>query len=133
MTGIISLIAILFGTILYFYIFPSKKFLSLFLHPGREVSRLLLPFFLRKLTGFIFFGFIPGIVIFCFLHESPVLYGLSFGRNGDFPYLFGIPLLVPFILCFSSKKPAFFSRYPEMRIREWTKTDVAVTVLSWCL
>jgi membrane protease YdiL (CAAX protease family) len=133
MTGIISLLAILTGTLIYYHLLHPKKTEAIFLSPGKEYGNILYLFFVRKMAGFIFFGLIPWILVFNFLNESPYSYGLHYGRTGHYPYLLVIPMILPFAVYFLAKNPSFYASYPEMRLKEWTKSDTLVTILSWII
>jgi membrane protease YdiL (CAAX protease family) len=90
-------------------------------------------FLIRKLKGFILFGWIPGIIVFTFFPISPADVGLSFGLNKVYWYLFGIPFIIVCINYFLANNAATFSRYPQMRFSEWTKTRLAVTAFGWTI
>lgn len=90
-------------------------------------------FLIRKINGFIICGWIPGILFFTFFTQSPADIGLSLGLNKVYRYLFGIPLIIVGINYFLANNPAIFSRYPQMRFREWTKARLALSAVGWTI
>jgi membrane protease YdiL (CAAX protease family) len=85
----------------------------------------------QRLLGIFFYGFIPLLVIILSGSIYPI-YGLNFHK----PFLIiiaggtlgAVLLLINFL---NRKNPANLSAYPQIRKREWTKTLVAISAISW--
>lgn len=90
-------------------------------------------FLIRKIKGFVLFGWIPGIIVFTFSHISPAEVGLSLGLIKDYWYLFGMPFIIIGINYFLANNPFIFNRYPQMRFSEWTKTRLALSATGWAI
>lgn len=133
MTAIISIIASLIGNLILYRIYSSKPFRIILKNAGNGNLSVTRMFLLHKLNGFIILGLIPGMIVFAFFPQDPAELGLSFGLIKVHWYLLSIPLIIAGINYFLANNRSTFSRYPEMRFEEWTKTRLAVSAIGWTI
>ena len=133
MIAAISIFTSIIGSLLLYRINNSMRFRLLFQSRRNGNISFTGIFLFNKINGFIILGLIPGILVFAFFPISPAEVGLSFGLNNVYWYLPGILLIVVVTNYFLASNPDTFSRYPEMRFKEWTKARIAVTAVGWTI
>ncbi len=133
MIAVISFFASIIGSIVLYKINNSARFRFLFMNNHSDNISVTGIYLFNKINGFIIFGLLPGILVFAFSHIRPAEVGLSFGFNNLYWYLPGILFIVVITNFFLASNPDTFSRYPEMRFKEWTKARIAITAIGWII
>jgi membrane protease YdiL (CAAX protease family) len=88
----------------------------------------------RRLAGFLLLGAVPLVMIVTLMPGGPAAYGLA-ARFSPRAWLLiaGFTLtVIPLALLFSGR-PGLRSRYPHIRVRDWTRGLVALNAVGWGL
>ena len=133
MIAIISIFASLIGNIILYRIYSSRQIRFHFQSDHNGSTSVTAIFLINKINGFVILGLIPGILVFSFFSQHPAGVGLSLGLTTTYWYLLGIPLVVIGLNYFLANNRATFNRYPEMRFKEWSKTQFAITAIGWAI
>jgi membrane protease YdiL (CAAX protease family) len=84
--------------------------------------------YLRQITGFIFLGVVPLLVVLIILREKLSTYGLGFSiNNRAFFYTLIVAFIIITINFFASKSPVNLKNYPLIKTKVW---DVRLLILS---
>jgi membrane protease YdiL (CAAX protease family) len=117
--------------LLYYLIRKHNIISELMFSPGRNP---VIAYFSEKLIGFVLFGIVPFLVFIVlsgfFSSESVMTFGTSF----HFLYILLPLLLIVLVLTFSSSgRKAMQARYPQLRIKLWTVSDILISVSGWII
>jgi membrane protease YdiL (CAAX protease family) len=126
---VISAVFLLF---LFYYQIRKHKLVSLLMFsPDRNQ---VVPYFTEKLTGAILFGVVPFLVFIVLSGLISLQSVMTLGTSVHFWYIL-LPLLpVVLLLAYnSSGKKAVQARYPQLRIRVWSVTDILISVSGWII
>jgi membrane protease YdiL (CAAX protease family) len=119
--------------LLFIFLFYPPSFLRLKIFPSLRrgsVVRVML----ERLTGFLFFGVIPFLILYKTL---PAFHGADLGivlpsRSWFLPSLIFWVLIV-FVVSRVADSPASLEQYPQMRQVIWTPAMVFLNALTWAL
>jgi membrane protease YdiL (CAAX protease family) len=129
---ITCMICIALGYMSYYFITKSgsleKAFIKRF---GEEASKVNWIVF-QRLTGVLFFGLVPLIMIIFIIKVGLFQYGFS---SGNFKSsLYWILILSPIVIILgflNRKKPDNLAMYPQIRKKEWNIQLICLSALSW--
>ncbi len=129
-----SLSAVLISFLFYHFITNSgslfKKFQMTF---GKNRAQEFWIHF-RQLTGFIFLGGIPLLVVLLILKEKISTFGLSLSiSNKVLYYIVILSAIIVFINFFASKSHINLNKYPLIRTRVWDIKLVAYSMSGWII
>jgi len=88
---------------------------------------------LQRLSGVVFFGIVPVMVIILLLDQSPDAYGVKVpsGKTFLFALLFGLVVLP--VNYFSTRSPGILAMYPQIREKTWSVKLIIISSLTWIL
>lgn len=130
-TFIIAVFASSFGHFFYLYITSSKSFENFF-SPGPNNNSNHIIF--QRLTGALFFGIIPTLIITKICNFTLTDFGITSGISAE--SILWISLLTAFIIplnYFNSKKPDNLAMYPQIRKEKWSIALLIASSLSWIM
>lgn len=117
----------------YFIAFPKKGFgkinrvFSIHLKKN-DVNHVLF----QKVTGFLFMGLLPFVLVSAFLPKTTSNYGLSYFYHPNAFFFVLTPSVILLILnFFFAGNPENLKQYPQMRIKQWTNKTLVLNALGW--
>jgi membrane protease YdiL (CAAX protease family) len=130
--AIITIVLIFFTG--YHFLAYNKKIISYLEKKMTKETMILSIFFYRKMTGFIFMGILPYIVLNWLHPELLTLIGWDYQlKSTHWMTLFFLILLVIAFNSWAGKKPFAYERYPQMRFREWNWYRLSANIAGWIL
>jgi membrane protease YdiL (CAAX protease family) len=88
----------------------------------------------RKISGFVILGIIPALAAGIFFNITPDKAGLVFGETSRlWPWIAGASLFFITLNIFNSKNPDIRAMYPELRLKKWNATGLAIAIGGWIL
>lgn len=88
----------------------------------------------QKLTGVLFLGIIPLIVVLTTTGYSPGELGINLKRYSEsLTYIAILGIMILLLNFFASKNPERLKDNPQMRITNWSKKILVVNVAGWIL
>lgn len=88
----------------------------------------------QRLTGVVFLGLLPLLVVWIFARLKPADLGLVFTNPGPTAlWTFGLSAAVVLVNFLNARNPSNLKMYPQMRIREWTYPVLALSGFTWAL
>jgi membrane protease YdiL (CAAX protease family) len=124
---LLSISIVCFGFILYHIItinpspWLSKK------NPCNNVRQIIF----QRLTGVFVFGFISIVIIIFFFHSRLTLFGTSVPGIKTYFWLLPLSLIIIPLNYYNSKNPENLSKYPQIRLTEWSVELIILSALSW--
>ena len=90
--------------------------------------------YFRQITGFIFLGVIPFLVVLIILREKLAEYGLSLpvGRK-VFYFIVILSVIIISINLFASKSPLNLKKYPLIKTKMWNVKLLIISLLGWII
>ncbi len=128
----ITILSISIGFATYWFLAMSEKIKALFFNRYQGDDAWIKFVVFQKLTGALFMGFIPGIILLSI--SDYTLASLGFGLKNfseSLLYIAIIGTLIFVINFFVSKNPFNLNMYPQMRIPEWNAKRIIINSLSW--
>ena len=132
----LSIITSTFFFSTYWFIFISKKiryyFQKKFQGDKGEIYHVLF----TKYTGLVLMGIIPFLFSFIMMPKYTLSdYGISYSKGTNllsFYWIMGLSTPIVIMNWFSARRPKMFSRYPQIRVKEWNAKLIFHYSLSWC-
>jgi membrane protease YdiL (CAAX protease family) len=88
----------------------------------------------QKITGVVFLGIIPLIVVFTTTDYSASDLGINLNHLGQsLTYIVIMGVLILILNFFVGKNPERLKDYPQMRVTNWTTKIMAINVIAWTL
>ena len=88
----------------------------------------------RQITGFIFLGVIPFLVVLIILRGKLKVYGLSLSFNSEvLCYTVILSILIVSINFFASKSPVNLKKYPLIKTKIWNLKLLLISLLGWII
>ncbi|UCH14361.1 MAG: CPBP family intramembrane metalloprotease [Bacteroidales bacterium] len=88
----------------------------------------------RQVTGFIFLGGIPLLVVLLILQEKTGAFGLSISMNKTvLYYIVIISVIIVFINFFASKNHNNQNKYPLIRTKKWNLKLLIISMSGWII
>ncbi len=88
----------------------------------------------RQITGFIFLGLIPFLVVLIILREKVNSYGLSLSFNsGVLYYTVILSVIIVSINFFASKSKVNLKKYPLIKTKIWSVKLLIISFLGWVI
>lgn len=89
---------------------------------------------LRRVLGFALFGLLPALVLFATQPYGWADYGVSAVFSAEAAYwALGLSTLLALGASFSARHPENLAAYPEIRLAQWRRKDLSLSLLSWAL
>jgi membrane protease YdiL (CAAX protease family) len=131
---VITLSVTLICFLIYHYASNSDKVTGKIQKAAGIKSAIELRVYFRQISGFIFLGCIPALVVLTMLPGGLAEYGLGFsiGTNTLY-YTLILAAIVIVINFFASKSPFNLKRYPLIRVKEWNVKLLAFSSLGWII
>jgi membrane protease YdiL (CAAX protease family) len=131
---VITILAVTLGFIIYWFLSINERIKKIFFNRWNESKAWIYYVVYQKLTGAVFMGFLPGIVV-C---QNAVSTLHDFGLNIDhlrdsILYTSVIGGVILFLNYFASKKPDNLAMYPQMRIESWSTRIIILNTVAWLL
>lgn len=128
---------LLFGVILFFYFyyyFAHSKFLENYIKKNTQlIQKDLLLFFMRKLSGFLILGIIPGILYYFFIDSSFEKFGLTIKMlQSNISIILILVCIIVFILFINQKKNKQNNSL-QVRIKEWKVLLFLFNAIGWII
>ena len=130
--SVVSISIVAFGFISYFFISNSKKLHTSFIKKFGEERTLILWIVFQRLTGVVFLGLIPAIIVLSVFPLSFADFGISL--KNLLPTLYWIFGLSAIIICmnfFFCRKPDNLSMYPQIRTKVWDRKLILLSASTW--
>lgn len=129
---VITIFSVSIGFICYWFLSVSEKVKGLFFNRFTEKKAWVNYFLYQKLTGVVFMGMLPGIVVLSTCDSKLSEFGISIGNLKESLLYTGVmSLLILFINYFVSKGENNLKMYPQMRIESWTKSTIILNTIGW--
>ncbi len=131
---ILTLLWSLFGFALYFLLSRNWSLVSRIWKRHHRIDVQIKQVLLQRAWGFLFLGVLPILIILFVWQESLQKYGLGSSFTALPPwwsYLF-----IPLILLtgyYTASIPLNLSKYPQIRIKQWTPGILFVSGISWVI
>jgi membrane protease YdiL (CAAX protease family) len=129
---------VIFGVLLFFYLYyyiAHSKFLT-HLAKGKytqKTQKSLFRFFMRKLTGFVFLGMIPGLLYVVFFDSSFGKFGFSFLLLwSNIPVILLLAAIIVFVL-FLTRKTNPQGNSLQIDATEWSWGMFVFNALGWMI
>ena len=130
---VIAVLLTLFCYTLYYFTAFSEKAAEALFRLFRIKHGAVEQFGFQKLTGFVFMGLLPILVILICL-GSPLPYGLSGSISIEtFFWVIGLTAIIIPINFFIAGKPENLKQYPQIRIDSWNRNTFLVNFTGWTL
>jgi membrane protease YdiL (CAAX protease family) len=122
------------GFIVYWFISLSESIKNSIYRKYSARKREIIWILFQKLSGVLFLGILPGIICLVLLKYTFADFGINFNnlRPGLYYFLALSAIIVPFTI-YSARKKAIFSKYPQIRIREWNYKLIIINTLNWTI
>jgi membrane protease YdiL (CAAX protease family) len=131
---VITLSVTLICFLVYHYSSNSDNIIGKIQKTAGIKSAMKLRVYFRQISGFIFLGCIPALVILTILPGGLAEYGLGFSIGANMLYYtFLLAIIVVVINFFASKSPLNLERYPLIRVKEWNAKLLAMSSLGWII
>lgn len=132
--AVIAIVSTLTGFIIYFSISSSVKLQQILISKyGKEKASEYFIYLIR-LSGVLFLGIIPGILMFTIISLPLNNYGVSSGNLLDSLFwIIGLGIIIIPISFFASKKEDNLRMYPQVRKKIWSVKTLFFSALSWIL
>jgi membrane protease YdiL (CAAX protease family) len=129
---VVAIILTAAGFSLYWFIAMSPAVKSRFFVKAQEEKAWMHYVVFQKLTGVLFLGVIPAIVIFTTTDFSADDLGLNLnGLNQSLWYSGIMSALILMLNYFATNKPDRLKDFPQMRVASWTYKLLIINALSW--
>jgi membrane protease YdiL (CAAX protease family) len=100
----------------------------------RTSSQLVFRFLLRKISGFLILGIVPASVAVLFFNFGTTKAGLLIGSSLElWPWIIGASAFFISLNFFNSRNKDLREMYPELRLRNWTFSGLAIAIGGWIL
>jgi len=130
----ITIITVLVGFSTYWFLAMSEKIKALFFKTKNTEEAWVKYVVFQKLTGALFIGLIPGIILLSISNYSLDKLGLKLGNYPEsIVYIIVIGIVFSIINYFASKNPLNLSNYPQMRLSKWTNGRISLNSLAWAI
>ncbi len=106
----------------------EKYFKGYFTEDSYQIRKILF----NKLSGFLFFALLPGLIFFSAWQIPGHFYGIAWGEVFENWYwLIGLPALLITMNYFSAQNPDMYLRYPQMRLAGWKASTFLLSASGW--
>ena len=132
--AVLAIFSTLAGFIIYFLISSSVKLQQILISKhGKEKASEYFTYLIR-LSGVLFLGIIPGVLMFTIISISIKDIGVSSGNllNSLF-WIIGLGVIIIPLSFFASKKEDNLSMYPQVRNKTWSGKTLFFSALTWIL
>ncbi len=130
---VIAVLLTLFCYTLYYFTAFSDKISEAFFRLFNINNGAVQQFAFQKITGFVFMGLLPVLVIFICL-DSAFHYGLSGNIRIETVYwVVGLASIIIPINFFIAGKPENLKQYPQIRIDSWNRSTFLVNFVGWTI
>jgi membrane protease YdiL (CAAX protease family) len=97
-------------------------------------SQLIHRYLFRKISGFLILGLIPAILAGFIFSMWPAQAGFIMGESLRlWPWIIGASFFFIGLNYFNSKNAELRAIYPELRLKQWTGTSLAIGIGGWIL
>lgn len=122
------------GYYLYYFIGNFMKTKSINADRNTRAGMAIYNFLISKITGLLFLGLIPAMLLIVFFEIPLTELGVSINNSGGvIHWVVPIIFLQGTIGLFSTRNPDLWKQYPEMRVSTWTIGRLAVASGGWIL
>lgn len=119
---------------IYWFITINPKIKSRFFTNHQEEKAWINYVLFQKMTGVLFLGIIPLIVVLITTDYSASELGINLNHFSEsLTYLAIMGIMIVLLNFFAGKNPERLKDYPQMRIANWTKKILAINVTAWIL
>jgi len=120
------------GFIGYYLIVDAKLFHTLFTKKLGEDKTLVWWVVFQRLTGVIFLGVIPAIIVSALFSNNLIDYGFTIVNSStSYYWMLGAAVFIIPMNLIMAGKPGNLKVYPQIRTREWNISLIFVNAISW--
>ncbi len=119
---------------IYWFVTMNPKIKTRFFTNQQEEKAWINYVLFQKLTGVLFLGIIPLLVVLTTTDYSASDLGINLKHPlQSLTYIAVIGIMILLLNYFAGKNPERLKDYPQMRIANWTKKILAINVTAWFL
>jgi membrane protease YdiL (CAAX protease family) len=86
----------------------------------------------RRILGLVFYGILPAAVLLATQPYRGADYGLAFPFSAEAAYwAVGLSLVLAALASYAARKPESWVSYPEIRMAEWRRRTLILSMASW--